>query len=85
MPSPLSAADEIELSGAAAGPLEILLYDLQGRTLLRQHLDASGSGIDRFRIDPSATSSRLSSGVYFLRARDASGSVSEPSKVVYLR
>jgi hypothetical protein len=85
VPTPLSAAAQIELSGAVAGMVDVTLYDLQGRALLRQHVDASGSGIDRFSLDPNATTSRLSSGVYFLRARDASGSESSPCKIVLLR
>ncbi len=85
VPSPLAETSEVELSGAAAGVLDIAVYDLQGRVVLTQRVEGSGSGVDRFRLDLTRTSSRLSSGVYFLRARDIGGNLSDASKLVILR
>jgi hypothetical protein len=85
LPGPFAESSQVELSGASAGTLEVTLYDLQGRAIMHQRVEAAGTGTDRFTLDARETSARLPSGVYFLRARDASGSESTPAKIVLLR
>ncbi len=80
--NPASDAIEFELSGAAAGRVEVVLYDVQGRVAMTQRAATSGSGVDALRV-PFATS--LRSGLYFLRVRGSDGRESRPIKLAVLR
>ena len=60
----------------------LALFDIQGRLVYQRRWEATGSGIDRIPFDAGRP---VRSGVYFLRAVDASGSQSEPAKIVLLR
>jgi hypothetical protein len=81
--SPVTAGAEIQLSGAAAGALELRLYDLQGRLVRRQTETASGLGTDLLRLD--LRRDGLTAGMYFLRVRDARGNEAPAAKLVILR
>ena len=83
--SPVWASAEIEVSDAAAGALELRVYDVQGRLVHKQSELATGSGAERFRLDLGMQSRGLSSGIYFVRARDAQGSETAAVKFVRLR
>lgn len=76
---------ELAVTGAEGGALEVHVYDLQGRLVLRQRESTSGSGRDQFSLDFGAAQSRMGSGVYFARAADATGRVSQAVKLVVLR
>jgi hypothetical protein len=79
---PLAPGQSLELSGATAGPVRISLFDIQGRLVYERRWQASGSGIDRIPFDAGRP---VGSGVYFLRAVDASGSLSASTRIVLLR
>jgi hypothetical protein len=83
--NPAVDGGELSLTGAAAGPVQVWLYDLQGRRVMRATFMASGSGEDTLRLDWSAASPRPSPGIYLLRVMDAEGHTSEPVKLVILR
>lgn len=76
---------EVAVTGAEGGALEIHVYDLQGRLVLKQSEATSGSGSDTFRLDFGSAQSHMGSGVYFARAADATGRVSQAVKLVVLR
>ncbi len=80
--NPASDAIELELSGASAGTVEVVLYDIQGRSVVSQRSSTAGSGVDALRV-PFAPS--LRSGLYFLRVRGSDGRESRPLKVAVLR
>jgi len=84
-PSPFTDGGLVQLSGAEPGPLDVRVYDLQGRLVLRQQPIATGSGQDSIRLDFSQASRPLAAGVYFLRVRDSSGQLSGAGKLVLLR
>jgi hypothetical protein len=85
-PRPLdSSAVPFEVEQAAAGPLQIELYDIQGRRVLRRTEPGTGLGIMSTRLDLAQLERRLTSGIYFLRVTDAAGQQSEAVKVVVLR
>jgi hypothetical protein len=71
----------LELSGAVAGPLDVRLYDLQGRRVLRREARSQGSGRDTIALDVAG----LKPGIYFASVRDASGRVANPVKLVLLQ
>ena len=76
---------EFTVEGATAGPLQLRLYDIQGRLVTRQEATALGQGRDVVRLDAAAMRGPLPSGVYFLTTTDAAGAESENTKVVVLR
>jgi hypothetical protein len=83
---PLPTLPEVQfvVSGAEPGPVEITLYDLQGRLVRRQAFEAGGTGQDSVRLEFGQARPRLRSGVYFARARDRSGRSSEAVRLVVL-
>lgn len=82
--NPSDAVVRFELLNASAGPLDVQVYDLRGRLLLRQRPTAGGGGRDSIVIDLAAAA-RPTAGLYFLRVADASGKVSPSAKIVHLR
>ena len=62
--------------------VEVSLYDLQGRRVLRDRLTTSGAGVDLLGL---TLNSRVRSGVYLLRARGDDGRLSRVLKIVVLR
>ena len=83
--NPSDAVLRYQLLNASAGPLDVQVYDLRGRLLLRQRPTASGSGRDSIQIDLAAALSGASPGLYFLRVGDASGRSTPGAKFVLLR
>jgi hypothetical protein len=75
----------LELVGAEAGAVEVRVYDLQGRVVLRQSANASGSGRDTMRLDLRSGGEPLRMGIYFASVRDATGRTSDPVRLVVLR
>jgi hypothetical protein len=80
-------AGELELLvvGAEAGALELRVFDLQGREVMRERAWASGSGQDRVRLSLRAADGQLPAAVYFVRAADRSGRRSAALKTVVVR
>ena len=83
--NPVATRIELSIGGAEGGMLDLRLYDLQGRLVLRQRPTANGSAQDALTLDLDSTPQRLSGGIYFLKALDAGGRVSNTLKVAYLR
>jgi len=75
----------LELTGVGEAPVEVELFDLQGRHVFSQRLTSSISGSDSIRFELDVPAQRLGAGVYFARAHDESGRVSAPAKLVILR
>ncbi len=84
-PNPVGGALAVEVLGAAAGALELQLFDLQGRLVARARATASGSGRDAVSLDPATGARPLRSGVYVLRAKGGDRRTSDGLKVVVLR
>jgi hypothetical protein len=76
---------ELVFSAAPAGPLVVELFDLQGRRVHRQSIEASGSGRDVVELGRHSMGEPLAPGVYFVRGRDAHERVSNAAKVLILR
>lgn len=74
---------ELELAGADAGPVEVRVYDVQGRLVLAQRSTASGGGRDSLRLN--LADKNLGAGIYFATVQDASGRVAVPLKLVLLK
>ena len=83
--SPLGAAAEFTVEGAESGLLEVRLYDLQGRVVLRREVAWSGGQSSTLTFDLAEARGRLASGVYFLRATDAGGQEADAIRFVILR
>lgn len=83
--NPAGATSTFEILNAAAGRLDVQVFDLHGRLLLRIHPIASGTGRDTIQLDLSLAAVGPGSGLYFVRAVDAAGSVSSCVKVALLR
>ena len=83
-PQPVLDLARMQLLGAVAGPVELSVYDVQGRRVLSWQMTASGSGRDDVDMD---LRGRLSfrSGLYFVRAVDAGGRKTLAVKVAVLR
>lgn len=73
------------LEDAPRGPVDLELYDLQGRLIGRQQAVVERAGVAEFRFDLSGVRGRLPSGIYFVRATDATGMPSNAVKFVLLR
>jgi hypothetical protein len=82
---PIMGPLEFTVEGAAAGPLRLRVYDVQGRLVDRREVTASGQGHDEVRFGDGALSRPLSSGIYFLAMTDAAGAESETTRIVMLR
>lgn len=78
------AADRIdfEVVGANLGALDVRLYDLQGREVLRQLVDAGGAGRDAASVP---LNGHLHAGLYLLRVRSADGRLSPAAKIAIVR
>jgi hypothetical protein len=83
--NPVSSILRFEALNASAGPLDVKVYDLRGRLLLREQSAVTGSGRDEIQIDIGIMAAPLAPGLYFLRAADSTGKVSPSVKVVVLR
>lgn len=73
------------LEDAPMGAVDLELYDLQGRLIGRQQAVVERAGVAEIRFDLSGVRGRLPSGVYFVRATDATGMPSNAVKFVLLR
>lgn len=76
---------DLEVVDAPAGEMELQIFDLQGRRVLRQVLEATGLERQFVTLDLASTGARLTSGVYFVRAIDVGGTSSTPAKLVIVR
>jgi len=83
--APVTGPLEVTVEGAAAGPLRLWLYDVQGRLVGHREVIVSGQGRDVVRLDAAALRRPLSSGIYFLAMTDAAGAESETARIVVLR
>ncbi len=83
--NPAGEQTMLELSGAEAGPLDVRLYDVQGRLALRRRPAASGLGRDTLTLDFGPGAAAVASGVYFVRVSDHGGRVSETVRIVALK
>jgi hypothetical protein len=72
------------LLGAAAGPVDVQLYDLRGRIVASQRIAATGSGNDAAELDLAGVAG-VGSGIYFLRATTQSGPRSKAVRMIVLR
>lgn len=80
-----ASAVALEVEEAAGGPLDIALYDLQGRLVHRQRPESGGTGQDAIRLDLSLADRPLTPGIYFVRAQDAAGRSSDVLKIAILK
>jgi hypothetical protein len=85
VPSPARSLVALEVGNAARGMLVLRLYDIEGRVVLQQAAAVSGGELNTAQLNLAAAVPRLSDGIYFLRATDAAGKVSEAIKIVALR
>lgn len=81
--SPWGPHAALEVEDAAAGRLEVALFDLQGRRVLTRFLESPRDGHAEFSLEPSEHP--LAAGVYFARVRDAEGRWSDAVRTVVLR
>jgi hypothetical protein len=82
--NPVREGLELELTGAASGPVEVRLLDLQGRTMAVRSARASGLGRDRIAL-AAADLPRVRPGLYLVRVRATGGAESAALKVALLR
>ncbi len=82
---PVTGVARLLVVDAVAGPLEIEVFDLQGRRVKLQRLAASGTGRDAVEFDLRQQSPRLPAGVYFARAVEVGGRESDAVRLVMLR
>lgn len=80
-----SSRIELSLEGAVVGLVELQVYDLQGRSVMRQDVTVRGASQERLSLDLSSSDRRLPAGVYFARVKDISGAESNAVKLVVLR
>jgi hypothetical protein len=86
LPRPLESSEvPFEVEWAAAGPMQIELYDIQGRRVLTRTEPGTGLATVSSALDLTQLERRCTSGIYFLRVTDAAGERSEAAKVVVLR
>jgi hypothetical protein len=83
--NPATVSAEVTITGAQAGALDVRLYDLQGRLVLRQRPRANGSGQDALSIPFDQAQPRLGQGIYFLKVIDSAGHVSESLKIAVVQ
>lgn len=80
--NPGSTRLAFEVVGADRGPLEVRVYDLQGREVVRRTFVASGAGRDAVTIDVAGD---LRTGLYLMRASSPDGHVSLATKLAIVR
>ena len=80
--NPGSTRLAFEVVGADRGPLEVRVYDLQGREVVRRTFVASGAGRDAVTIDVAGD---LRTGLYLMRASSPDGRVSLATKLAIVR
>jgi len=73
---------EFDVMGADAGPLDVKLFDLLGREVVRARLLAAGSGQDAASVE---IPSRVRAGLYFLRVTAADGRQAPTTKIAVVR
>lgn len=83
--NPVRDRIEFTIDDASEGELDVRLYDIQGREVLREKARTSGRGGDVVRLDLSRAVARITSGLYFVRVTDAAGETSPPLKTIVLR
>ncbi len=74
----------LALEGAARGEVQILVYDIRGRLVDSRPIPSYEAEAGKFLLTLAADSSRTA-GMYFLRARDSIGQLSNSVKVVVLK
>jgi hypothetical protein len=79
---PVDNMIEMVIIGAAAGLLEVTLYDVQGRRVADKRVEVAGSGRDQISLPLDGA---LKSGLYLLRAKGGDGRLSPSHKVVVVR
>lgn len=80
--NPGGAQLAFEVVGADRGALEVRVYDLQGREVLRRSFVASGAGRDAVTIDVAGD---LRTGLYLMRASSPDGRKSPATKIALVR
>jgi hypothetical protein len=75
----------LEIGGAGEAPIGLDVFDLEGRRVLSEPITSARSEIGTVRFDLEASSRRLAPGIYFALAREESGRVSAPAKLLILR
>ena len=78
---PIASRLEFQVADMAPGPLDVRLYDVQGRTVVARRYVPT-SDVLQVELDGG---SRMDSGVYFLRVTDHEGSATQSAKLVILR
>jgi hypothetical protein len=74
----------LQLVGAVAGPLDVEIYDLQGRLVARRRSEAVATSSDSIGFALGIDYAPSAPGVYFARVTDAAGNTSAPAKFVVL-
>lgn len=85
VPTPSTDSVVMDVADASGGEVIARIYDIQGRLIRTRRVAASGLGHDTLRLDLRGPEGPVSSGVYFLRVEDASGSQSNAVRIVILR
>ena len=80
--NPGSTQLAFDVVGANRGALEVRVYDLQGREVLRRSFVASGAGRDAVMIDVAGD---LRTGLYLMRASSPDGRMSPTTKIAIVR
>jgi hypothetical protein len=75
----------LEFTDATPGPVEVRLYDLQGRVVMRERGEAGATGAGAVPFRLRAVSPPPPNGIYLAVLRDASGRMSNAVKIVVLR
>lgn len=81
--TPFSNGGTIRLLGAEAGALSVEVFDVQGREVAMVRWTADGTREDLIPLNLDARR-HVGSGVYFLRARDATGRTSPVARLILL-
>jgi hypothetical protein len=77
-----SRPGELELQGAA-GPIQLKVYDVQGRLVYERDEAAGGQELVRLELDSGLR--QAGAGVYFATVRDAAGRTTPPVKLVLVK
>jgi hypothetical protein len=81
----VGASAALEISGAGEAPIDVEVFDLQGRRMFSQRLTSAANETETVRFELETASQHLAPGIYFARAREENGRVSEPAKLLILR
>lgn len=73
-PNPFNSTTTIRYHLNSQAPVEIALFDLRGRSVMRQNLGMQKTGYHRFTLDTNRLASPISSGFYFIRVKSPLGS-----------